>query len=434
MSNQNNSTSQPEPGPVPTNDSGSSGQERDLSNWLPITASRKAKWWSSTVHNVTAMVGTGVLALPFAMSQLGWIGGMTMMVISWLLTFYSLWQMIEMHEMVPGKRFDRYHELGQYAFGEKLGYWIVVPQQLIVQVASNLVQMVTGGKSLKKAFELTFPSADHHRLTYFILVFCFIQLVLSQTPNFHSLKLVSFLAAVMSLSYSMISFVASTIHGTKRVGPPAEYGLRAHTTAGIIFEALNGIGEIAFAYAGHNVVLEIQATIPSTPEKPSKKPMWKGVIGAYVIVFLCYFPVAASGYWAYGNNVDDNILISLERPVWLIAAANFMVFIHVIGSYQVYGMPVFDTLEGYLVKNRKFDPSRALRLIARSVYVALTALVAMCIPFFGGLMGFFGGLVFASTSYFLPCIMWLRVHHPPVGSWHWFASWVSLMGNRFKML
>jgi hypothetical protein len=29
--------------------------------------------------------------------------------------------MIEMHESVPGKRFDIYHELGQHAFGEKLG-------------------------------------------------------------------------------------------------------------------------------------------------------------------------------------------------------------------------------------------------------------------------------------------------------------------------
>jgi len=28
--------------------------------------------------------------------------------------------MVEMHEMVLGKRFDRYHELGQHAFGEKL--------------------------------------------------------------------------------------------------------------------------------------------------------------------------------------------------------------------------------------------------------------------------------------------------------------------------
>lgn len=46
--------------------------ENDLNSWLPITASRKAKWWYSAFHNVTAMVGAGVLGLPFALSQLGW--------------------------------------------------------------------------------------------------------------------------------------------------------------------------------------------------------------------------------------------------------------------------------------------------------------------------------------------------------------------------
>lgn len=93
---------------------------------------------------------------------------------------------------------------------------------------------------------------------------------------------------------------------------------------------------MAFAYAGHNVVLEIQATIPSTPEKPSKKPMWKGVLVAYFVVALCYFPVALIGYRMFGNQVQDNILLSLEKPSWLIAAANMFVVIHVIGSYQVH--------------------------------------------------------------------------------------------------
>lgn len=102
-----------------------------------------------------------------------------------------------------------------------------------------------------------------------------------------------------------------------------------------MFGFLGGLGEVAFAYAGHNVVLEIQATIPSSPEKPSKKPMWKGVLVAYIIVAVCYFPVALIGYWAFGNSVEDNILISLEKPWWLIAAANMFVVIHVIGSYQV---------------------------------------------------------------------------------------------------
>lgn len=40
--------------------------------WSVITASRNAKWYYSAFHNVTAMVGAGVLGLPFAMSQLGW--------------------------------------------------------------------------------------------------------------------------------------------------------------------------------------------------------------------------------------------------------------------------------------------------------------------------------------------------------------------------
>lgn len=59
----------PPPQPPPSEEDKPQAQ---LNNWLPITASRKAKWWYSAFHNVTAMVGAGVLGLPYAMSQLGW--------------------------------------------------------------------------------------------------------------------------------------------------------------------------------------------------------------------------------------------------------------------------------------------------------------------------------------------------------------------------
>lgn len=131
----------------------------------------------------------------------------------------------------------------------------------------------------------------------------------------------------------MLSFVASTIHGIKH--HPDSYSVRSHSTPGKVFDVLNGIGTIAFAFAGHSVVLEIQATIPSTPAKPSKKPMWKGVVVAYLIVAACYLSVAIAGFWAFGSVVEDDVLISLKKPGWLIAIANGMVFIHVIGSYQV---------------------------------------------------------------------------------------------------
>ncbi|RVW90790.1 Lysine histidine transporter 1 [Vitis vinifera] len=57
-------------------------------------------------------------------------------------------------------------------------------------------------------------------------------------------------------------------------------------TTGRVFTFFSTLGDVAFVYAGHNVVLEIQATIPSTPEKPSRDPC--------------------------GKSVADNILITLE--------------------------------------------------------------------------------------------------------------------------
>ncbi|XP_003575989.3 LOW QUALITY PROTEIN: lysine histidine transporter 2 [Brachypodium distachyon] len=404
-------------------------EQQDIDDWLPITSSRKAKWWYSAFHNVTALVGAGVLSLPYAMSELGWGPGVAAMILSWVITLYTLWQMVEMHECVPGKRFDRYHELGQHAFGQKLGLWIVVPQQLIVEVGVCIVYMVTGGKSLKKFHDVVAPAdAAPIRTSYFIVIFGSAHLLLSQLPNFNSITVVSLAAAVMSLSYSTIAWVASLEHrrhgGSSHV---VDYSMTASTSAGRTFNFLSALGDVAFAYAGHNVVLEIQATIPSTPGKPSKKPMWLGVMVAYLVVAVCYLPVAFVGYYVFGNAVDDNILITLEKPRWLIAAANMFVVVHVIGSYQIYAMPVFDMLETFLVKKLRFHPGWPLRLIARSLYVVFTMIVGIAIPFFGGLLGFFGGFAFAPTTYFLPCIMWLIIMKPKKFGFSWCTNWICII-------
>ena len=46
---------------------------KDVDDWLPITGDRHAKWWYAAFHNVTAMVGAGVLSLPYAMVYLTWL-------------------------------------------------------------------------------------------------------------------------------------------------------------------------------------------------------------------------------------------------------------------------------------------------------------------------------------------------------------------------
>ena len=122
------------------------------------------------------------------------------MVLSWCITLHTMWQMTHLHECVPGVRFDRYYDLGRHAFGPKLGPWIVLPQQLVVQVGCDIVYMVTGGKSLKKFHQTACPGCRDIRLTYFILIFGSIHFVLSHLPNFNSISVISLAAAVMSLT------------------------------------------------------------------------------------------------------------------------------------------------------------------------------------------------------------------------------------------
>ncbi|MCL7029300.1 hypothetical protein MKW94_012991 [Papaver nudicaule] len=392
---------------------------------------REAKWWYSAFHTVTAMVGAGVLSLPNAMAYLGWGPGTFVLVLSWCITLFTIWQMIELHEIVPGgTRFDRYYQLGQHAFGRKLGPWVVLPQQLIVQVGCDIVYMVTGGKCLKKFMEIACTECTRLKQSYWICIFGSIHLFLSQLPNFNSVAGVSLAAAIMSLSYSTISWVACLSKGQV---DNVSYGYKQTTPADNMFRVFNALGQISFAFAGHAVVLEIQATIPSTPGKPSKVPMWKGARMAYFITAICYFPVAMIGYWAFGQDVEDNLLLALKRPEWLIAAANMMVVIHVIGSYQVYAMPVFDMIENIFVKRLKFQRGFPLRLVTRTTYVDLTLFFGVTFPFFGDLLGFFGGFGFAPTSYFLPCIMWLAIKKPSKFSRSWFINWGCIVVGMFIM-
>ncbi|XP_047959017.1 lysine histidine transporter-like 6 [Salvia hispanica] len=414
------SSSPPQPKEIPSDD-----------KWAEEGTRRKAKWWYSTFHTVTAMVGAGVLSLPYAMAYLGWGPGTFVMALSWCVTLHTMWQMTQLHECVPGVRFDRYYDLGRHAFGPRLGPWIVLPQQLIVQVGCDIVYMVTGGKCLKNFMEIVCTNCTPIRQSYWICIFGGLHFFLSQLPDFNSVSGVSLAAAIMSICYSSIAWVGSL---TKGRAPDVSYGYKNTSGVDSMFRVFNALGQVTFAYAGHAVALEIQATIPSTPELPSRVPMWKGAVLAYFINGICYFPVALIGYWAFGQDVPDNVLVALNRPAWLIATANLMVVIHVIGSYQVYAMPVFDIIERTTMKRLSISRGLLLRLIVRSGYVALTLFIGVTFPFFGDLLGFFGGFGFAPTSYFLPSVIWLKIMKPPRFSISWIINWACIFFGVFIMV
>lgn len=70
-----------------------------------------------------------MLGLPSTMVYLTWKAGVIVHLLYYFLALFALWCLIDLHE-IHGKRFNRYHELAQYAFGAKLGLILTIPAQV----------------------------------------------------------------------------------------------------------------------------------------------------------------------------------------------------------------------------------------------------------------------------------------------------------------
>jgi hypothetical protein len=75
---------------------------------------------------------------------------------------------------------------------------------------------------------------------------------------------------------------------------------------------------------GHNVALEIQATLPINAQHKSSVPrMEKGVHITFVVTALAYFLVSICGFYAFGTGVADNVLLTFSHgpTSWVVAMA-----------------------------------------------------------------------------------------------------------------
>ena len=88
------------------------------------------------------------------------------------------------------------------------------------------------------------------------LVFTCAAVVLAQLPNLNSIAGVSLIGAIASVSYCTIIWVVSIVEGRQSgisYEPQEEVSRIAR-----VCDVLNALGIVAFAFRGHNLVLEIQ--------------------------------------------------------------------------------------------------------------------------------------------------------------------------------
>jgi hypothetical protein len=75
-------------------------------------------WLLASAHIVTAIIGAGVLGLPHAMSWLGWVGGVIVLVLFFWITLWSSLLLADMYE-VDGVKHPTYRSAVLHILGER---------------------------------------------------------------------------------------------------------------------------------------------------------------------------------------------------------------------------------------------------------------------------------------------------------------------------
>ncbi|KAL4294934.1 hypothetical protein AHAS_Ahas18G0277700 [Arachis hypogaea] len=402
---------------------------------------RTGTMWTTSSYIITAVIGSGTLSLAWSIAQLGWSGGLIVMIFG-LLTLYTshfLANCYRAGDPITGKRNYTYMEaveniLGgknsifcgiiQYAnlYGTSIGYTIAAAMSMMAIKKTNCIYFSHGTKTC------------HVSGNHYIIWFGTIQLGFSQISNIHKMKWLSNLSTIMSFTYSLIALALGIAQiSENRAFKGTIAGAEAETHAKKVWAIFQALGNIAFAYSFSDILIEIQDTIKSPLEVTTMKRATNLSITTSTIFYVV---CGCIGYGAFGNSAPGNLLTAFHKPVWLVDLANLTLVIQLVGAYQIYSQPLFAFVEERITKKWEiigkeykvqisFLPSYNLnifRIVWRSLYVVVSTLIAMLIPFFNDMLGVIGALGFWPLSIYFPVEMYIKQKRIS----KWSRSWILL--------
>ncbi|KAL1552388.1 amino acid permease 8-like [Salvia divinorum] len=403
---------------------------------------RTGNLWTASAHIITAVIGSGVLSLPWGMAQLGWIAGVTTLVVFSIVTLYTSNLLADCYRTPTGAPCHTYTQVIKNNFGKAM-YGVCATVQYAILGGLLVGYTITASISIvaiekSECFRIKGHEAvcrDSHN--EYMIGMGIVEVFLSQIPNFDKLSFLSLFAAVMSLAYSSIGaglafakLVSGQGGGTSLSGIEIGPGLSPSQKMWRVFTAF---GDIAFAYSYSIILIEIQDTLKPTPPENVVMKRANAVSVATTTVF--YMMCGCFGYAALGNHAPGNMLTGFYEPFWLVNVADACVVAHLVGAYQVCAQPIFKAVEQR--SRRRFPKSKFInaeysigigkhklsinlfRLIWRTMFVALATLVSMILPFFNDILALLGAVGYWPLTVFFPIELYITTNKIPWHTWRW---------------
>ncbi|CAN6336664.1 unnamed protein product [Urochloa humidicola] len=378
----------------------------------------KGTWWHAGFHLTTAIVGPTVLTLPYALRGMGWGLGLAALTAVFAVTLYAYFLVSRVldHCEARGRRHIRFRELAADVLGSGWAFYLVVSVQTAINAGVTTGSILLAADCLQIMYSNLAPHGPL-KLYHFIIIVAVVLAFLSQLPSFHSLRHINLGSLILSFGYTILVSAACIRAGVSSNPPAKDYSLSSSKSEKT-FNAFLSISILASVF-GNGILPEIQATLAP----PAAGKMMKALVLCYAVIFFTFYCPAITGYWAFGNQVQSNVLQSLMpdegpslAPTWLLGLTVVLVLLQLLAIALVYSQVAYEIMEkssADAARGRFSRRNLAPRVALRTAYVAACAFAAAMLPFFGDIVGVVGAVGFIPLDFVLPVVVYNMALAPP---------------------
>ncbi|XP_044490762.1 amino acid transporter AVT1I-like [Mangifera indica] len=341
-------------------------------------------------NGLNALSGVGILSIPYALSQGGWLSLIIVLLVA-ILCWYTgllLRRCMDAHPLITS-----YPDIGNLAFGYKGRALVSIFMYLELYLVA-VEFLILEGDNLDKLFpnmELKIAALKIGGRQGFVLLTALVILPTTWLRSLDMLAYVSFGGVLASVILAACVLWAGAVDGVGFNERGILLDLQGLPTAISLF---------TFCYCGH-------AVFPTLCNSMKDRNQFsKVLLVCFSASTINYGSMAVLGYLMYGQHLKSQVTLNLPLRKISTKVAIYTTLINPLTKYAVIITPIATALE----ETSLLRDSKALSILIRSVLVVSTIIVALSVPFFGYVMAFIGAFLSVTVSILLPCLCYLRIN------------------------
>jgi len=425
---------------------------------------QKSSFWQCTFNMANILMGVGMLGLPYVFKSAGYVGGFFITVLLCLVTWRTSYYLgrelngdprpVHIFGDTPSssespaeggdsaeaptrmrKPIANFPGIAREAFGNR--GCVCLSAVLYFELFSCLAIFLV---SLGDHLHVLFPSlsqARHMTIAAFALT---LPSAILRTP-----KLLSYLSTVgtfatVSVVLAVVLSAASMFFVALRVDDLAAGGLMAagkEEDAGVgaleykVYDPAGlslALGIVAYCFSGHAIV----PSIYSSMQRPQE--FERMIDLTYAVVLVCCILVAVSGYYMFGDDVEDQITLSLEEhSTGASPLMTCLTWLMILTSVSKFTLTMFPLALGFEEMLTNVLPSdlamEVVDSLVKIVLIFLALAVAVFFPSFSFLCSLVGLICTIIVSVIFPALAHLKLFGPRLTMWQKVIDWCLVGGG-----